>query len=151
MATPNKLKPDSIERVVGALQAGADMALAAHLVGVTREALYQYGRKHPEAQARFNEARARADDIIVKTLYDKAKNGDTTAIIFWLKNRRSAEWRDRHDFTQEISGKDGGPIIYAAVFADPEVPIHTASPANGKTRPALGAAISAVVDGGPSA
>lgn len=33
---------------------------------------------------------------------------DITAAIFWLKNRRSAEWRDR--VTQEITGKDGGPI-----------------------------------------
>jgi hypothetical protein len=33
---------------------------------------------------------------------------ETTAAIFWLKNRRPAEWRDR--VVQEITGKDGGPI-----------------------------------------
>lgn len=33
---------------------------------------------------------------------------DTTAAIFWLKNRRSAEWRDR--VVQEITGANGGPI-----------------------------------------
>ena len=33
---------------------------------------------------------------------------DTTAAIFWLKNRRSDEWRDKQE--QEISGKDGAPI-----------------------------------------
>lgn len=31
---------------------------------------------------------------------------DTTAQIFWLKNRKPKEWRDR----QELTGKDGGPI-----------------------------------------
>jgi hypothetical protein len=33
---------------------------------------------------------------------------DTTAMIFWLKNRQSAKWRDRVDKT--ISGPDGGPV-----------------------------------------
>lgn len=31
---------------------------------------------------------------------------DTTACIFWLKNRKKDEWRDR----QEHTGADGGPI-----------------------------------------
>ncbi len=33
---------------------------------------------------------------------------DTTAAIFWLKNRRSQQWRDVK--AQEISGPDGGPV-----------------------------------------
>ena len=33
---------------------------------------------------------------------------DTTAAIFWLKNRRSQEWRDKQ--STEISGPDGGAI-----------------------------------------
>lgn len=33
---------------------------------------------------------------------------DTTAAIFWLKNRRPDLWRDK--ITQEHVGKDGGPI-----------------------------------------
>jgi hypothetical protein len=33
---------------------------------------------------------------------------DVTAQIFWLKNRKSAEWRDKAEL--EHSGKDGGPI-----------------------------------------
>lgn len=32
---------------------------------------------------------------------------DTTACIFWLKNRRKSEWRDRIE--QEHSGPEGGP------------------------------------------
>lgn len=33
---------------------------------------------------------------------------DTPAAIFWLKNRRPDEWRDRKE--HELSGKDGAPI-----------------------------------------
>lgn len=32
---------------------------------------------------------------------------DTTAMIFWLKNRRPSDWRDRVEHT----GKDGEPLI----------------------------------------
>lgn len=32
---------------------------------------------------------------------------DTTAAIFWLKNRQPHDWRDR----REITGEDGGPIV----------------------------------------
>ena len=31
---------------------------------------------------------------------------DTSAAIFWLKNRKPEEWRDK----QEITGANGGPI-----------------------------------------
>jgi len=33
---------------------------------------------------------------------------DTTAQIFWLKNRKPKEWRDRKE--TEVTGKDGGPV-----------------------------------------
>jgi len=102
-----RVTPDMVERIVGALRVGADMALAAGIVGITRETVRMYGKRHPEAQDRFDEARARADDIIVKTLYDKAKGGDTTAMIFWLKNRRGDEWRDR----REIAGDPKAPVV----------------------------------------
>ncbi len=34
---------------------------------------------------------------------------DTTACIFWLKNRRKEQWRDRH----EVTGADGRPLVEA--------------------------------------
>jgi len=40
---------------------------------------------------------------------------DTTAAIFWLKNRRPAEWRDRVEHT----GTDGGPLAVQIIrYAD---------------------------------
>jgi len=38
---------------------------------------------------------------------------DTTACIFWLKNRRSDEWRDRHEHT----GENGGAIEFVVTRA----------------------------------
>ena len=33
-------------------------------------------------------------------MLNKALKGDTTAIIFWLKNRRPDKWRDRKEHTE---------------------------------------------------
>lgn len=42
---------------------------------------------------------------------------DTAAMIFWLKNRKPDEWRDR----REVTGADGGPLQVAVVkFTDDE-------------------------------
>ena len=41
---------------------------------------------------------------------------DTTAAIFWLKNRRSDEWRDKRELDQTIKGEDplGAVLDYVA-------------------------------------
>jgi hypothetical protein len=44
------------------------------------------------------------DKEIVITPTVKHYPPDTTAIIFWLKNRKRAEWRDKHDFEHDITG-----------------------------------------------
>lgn len=45
---------------------------------------------------------------IVETPIRKFYPPDTAAAIFWLKNRKKEEWRDKID--HELSGKDGAPI-----------------------------------------
>ncbi|MEQ5326900.1 helix-turn-helix domain-containing protein [Proteus sp. fly-1008] len=53
------------------------------------------------------------DSQIVKTEIEKHYPPDTTAAIFWLKNRQRDKWRDKQD--HEITGKDGGAIQYADI------------------------------------
>lgn len=59
------------------------------------------GYEHPEVDIRV------VDKEIVQTQIIKHYPPDTTAAIFWLKNRKPAEWRDR----QEVTGKDGDPLL----------------------------------------
>ncbi len=56
------------------------------------------------------------DSQIVKTEIEKHYPPDTTAAIFWLKNRQRDKWRDKQD--HEITGKDGGPIEALALTKD---------------------------------
>jgi cell fate (sporulation/competence/biofilm development) regulator YmcA (YheA/YmcA/DUF963 family) len=66
--------------------------------------LYQraMGYEHPEVDIRV------VNGEIVETPITKIYAPDTTAAIFWLKNRQRAKWRDRVE--QELTGADGGPV-----------------------------------------
>lgn len=65
------------------------------------ESLYQraMGYSHPELDIRV------IDGAIVETPVIKHYAPDTTAAIFWLKNRRPQEWRDKQEIehTGEVS------------------------------------------------
>jgi transposase len=54
----------------------------------------------------LDDGRVDANAQIGRSLYEQAKAGNITAMIFWLKTR--AGWRETHN--HEISGKDGQPI-----------------------------------------
>lgn len=56
------------------------------------------------------------DDGIVRAACLEHVAPDVTACIFWLKNRKPAEWRDRIE--QAIMGKDGGPIVISSTDAE---------------------------------
>jgi hypothetical protein len=50
---------------------------------------------------------------IIKCLYTKATvDKDTTAMIFWLKNRRPREWRDRREL--EMAVPDMHSVVHEA-------------------------------------
>jgi len=92
------LTPAEAERVVGAFSAGADYARAARLVDLPRTTLQKAIAADAGLAERVDDAKAAADEVVIKSLYTKATvDKDTTAMIFWLKNRRPMEWRDRRE------------------------------------------------------
>lgn len=68
-----------------------------------------YWKKHPAFLQSLKRGKLKADFQITQSLYQKAKGGDTTAMIFWLKNRQPEKWREKTQL--EHSGPDGGPMI----------------------------------------
>lgn len=101
--------------------------IAAHL-GVALDTLIEWRRKYPEFSCALKAAMDKSDDEVVEMLRRKAMgdvtkevtvtNGkritksveklapDTTAQIFWLKNRQLKEWREMQH--QKLSGKVEG-------------------------------------------
>jgi hypothetical protein len=70
------------------------------------------GYSHPEDKIFNNNGRK----LVVPTI--KHYPPDTTACIFWLKNRQPDEWRDKHD--HEVTGKNGGPLRMISTEMTPQ-------------------------------
>lgn len=62
-----------------------------------------YMNKNQELRDSLKENRDEADYAIENALYNKALDGDNTAMIFWLKNRQSAKWRDRQEIESKVT------------------------------------------------
>lgn len=62
-------------------------------------------RKHYKKE--LDDGRIDANASIAQTLFQQAKAGNTTAVIFWLKSR--AGWKETN--VTEISGLDGAEIV----------------------------------------
>lgn len=128
MPTRPKLTPAAREKFLGALMGGADLEMASRVVGITRKNAFLTAERDPAFKEAIADAKAYADDQVVKRLFDRAMEGDTTAMIFWLKNRRADEWRDRHDLSATL-GFPEGPLTIVLSEA-PSVSLETRHAAN---------------------
>lgn len=73
---------------------GLTEAQIADKIGITRQTLYNWKCKNKLLQQALKQSKGVADALVQSRLFDKAtKENDTTAQIFWLKNRRPEEWR----------------------------------------------------------
>ncbi len=107
----------------------------AHNIGISASTLYDWKHKHPEISEALNNNKAIADIRVENALFKKANGctvtertvsrvkspdgeitetervvtrelpPDTTAAIFWLKNRKPKDWRDKQEV--ELSGNIG--------------------------------------------
>lgn len=71
----------------------------AHNIGIRSSTFYDWKNKHSEFSEALKRSKEVADYEVESALFKKAKMGDVTAQIFWLKNRRPDKWRDKTDMT----------------------------------------------------
>lgn len=81
----------------------------ADCLGINRETLYARKRASSDFSDAIKRGQAKGIDTITNALHEQAKAGNTSAAIFYLKNR--AGWRDK----QELTGSDGGPLVIEIV------------------------------------
>ncbi|HEU4835121.1 MAG TPA: hypothetical protein VFS90_11920 [Pyrinomonadaceae bacterium] len=67
---------------------------AAKAAGISRWTAYRWRKEDPEFDSRWDEALENAVDVVENSLYQKAVNGDTICMIFYLKAHRPI-YRDR--------------------------------------------------------
>jgi hypothetical protein len=102
---PSKYNDGVIEQTRELALAGKTNDEIAAALDINRSTLTAWKLKHPEFSAALKAWKDDADDAVEQSLYAKALSGDTTACIFWLKNRRSQDWRDvKHiDSKQQVT------------------------------------------------
>jgi len=64
-------------------------------IGIVTSTLYEWKNKYSEISEALKKGKEIVDYEVENSLLKKALSGDTTAIIFWLKNRRPNKWRDK--------------------------------------------------------
>ena len=72
----------------------------AEFFGVTARTIRNWKREQPAFAAAIVEGSKHANAKVTGKLYDNCMAGDTTAIIWWQKNRMG--WRDRVDTIAKI-------------------------------------------------
>jgi len=106
MARPAFQPTDQTREKVRSLSAiGVPQDDIARLLGCTGKTL----RKHFRYELDF--AALEANAAVAGFLYRAAREGNVTAIIFWLKTR--ARWKETNSL--ELTGADGGPIAVASL------------------------------------
>jgi len=92
---PKKLKDIDFELVEKYASLGLTDIEISDLLGICRATLSNYKVQDTKFLDTLKSGKLKADMKVVNSLYTKATNGDTTAMIFWLKNRRTKQWRDK--------------------------------------------------------
>lgn len=63
--------------------------------GITTTTLYEWKKRFPDFANALKKGKEVVDFEVENALLKRALAGDTTAQIFWLKNRRPDKWRDK--------------------------------------------------------
>lgn len=140
---PTKYNPDTHPKLARALaQLGKTDTEIASDMEIAESTLYLWKHKFKEFSESLKAGKDAIDDRVESTLLRKALGyeqdsikifqhqgepviipyvekfqPDTTSMIFWLKNRRPKEWREKHDigFTDE----DGNDREFKVIFVKP--------------------------------
>lgn len=131
---PTKFKPEFVKQALMMARVGATDREVAESFEVDEATIYRWKHTKPEFCEALKVGKDVADDRVEQSLYRRALGyshdavkmhvvegvvavtpfverypPDTTAAIFWLKNRRPAEWRDKqehehnHQFSEEAA------------------------------------------------
>lgn len=91
------LEPEALILLEGWARDGSTDKDIAKNIGITETTLYEWKKKYPEFSEALKKGKEVIDYKVENALLMNAIGGDTTAQIFWLKNRRPDKWRDKQN------------------------------------------------------
>lgn len=90
------LEDDNLTLLQGWKRNGLTDEQIAHNMGISPNTLAHWKQKHTQIRQALKIGREVANFIVERELFQKAISGNTTAMIFWLKNN----WRDKYNDSQ---------------------------------------------------
>ena len=90
------LEPENLLLLQGWKRDGLTDEQIAHNIGINVRTLWKWKAKYGQIQQALKIGKQQANFIIENELFKKARKGNTTAMIFWLKNN----WRDKYNDSQ---------------------------------------------------
>lgn len=139
MARPSKFKPEYVEQAEKLCRLGATDIEVADFFGIEVRTLYRWKAENEEFCQALKAGKEVADERVERSLFARANgyehdevdirvvNGeivqtpirkfyppDTTACIFWLKNRKPTGWREKVE--NVVMGPDGGDLNLTVSF-----------------------------------
>ena len=133
---PTDFKPEYVEQVAKLCELGATDEEIGNFFEVSTRTIYRWKNEYPEFCQALKIGKDAADQRVERSLYQKATGyyvveqeshklkidqhkeeievvdvekyvqPDTTAGIFWLKNRKGAEWRDKKEVEVTVTHED---------------------------------------------
>lgn len=90
------LERDNLILLQGWKRDGATDEQIAKMIGINPVTLYDWIKKYPKISKALKSGKETTNFVIENALLKKALDGNTTAMIFWLKNN----WRDKYNDSQ---------------------------------------------------
>lgn len=89
------LTPEGLLRIEGWARDGLTDDQIAHNIGISRSTLSEWKLKFPDLMDTLKKSKDVVDRMVENALFKNAIEGNTTAQIFWLKNRKPDKWREK--------------------------------------------------------
>ena len=89
------LKEENLLLLEGWARDGLTDEQIAKNIGITVSTFYEWKKKYSEISESLKKGKEVVDYEVENALSSSALGGNTTAQIFWLKNRRPDKWRDK--------------------------------------------------------
>ena len=92
------LEPDNLILLEGWARSGLTEEQIANNMGISRPTLWEWKKKEPNILNALKRNKDIVDFEVENALLKNAMEGNVTAQIFWLKNRKKLEWREKVEY-----------------------------------------------------
>lgn len=102
------LTPEGLLKIEGWARDGLTDEQVANNMGINPSTLYDWKKKYPKISDTLKKSKDVVDRMVENALFKNAIEGNTTAQIFWLKNRKPDKWREKpgYEDTSELEKLD---------------------------------------------